>query len=111
MIFVDADGFFSGMFKNNFQETLLVPEHAVTRGNHKAIINEGFHWYLHQDKKINSEDKGSLHRWLQGIFFALYAWNAGPVDGTYISQSVVDIGRKLPLPFDLSLESSRGVTS
>ena len=35
MIVVDADGLFSGIFKKTFQETLLIPLHAVTRGNHK----------------------------------------------------------------------------
>ena len=39
MIVVDSDGFFDGIFKNNFQETLLVPVHSDARGNHKAIIN------------------------------------------------------------------------
>ena len=28
IILVDADGIYSGMFKNNFQETLLIPVHA-----------------------------------------------------------------------------------
>ena len=43
MIIVDADGLFDGMFKKNFQETLPIPVHEVARGNHKAVINEGFH--------------------------------------------------------------------
>ena len=84
IIVVDADGIFAGMFKKTFQETLLIPVHAVAWGNHKAIINEGFHRYLKKLQKINSMDKGSLQQWLQGLLFALYAWNAGPVDGTEI---------------------------
>ena len=39
MIVVDVDGTFSGMFKNNFHETLLIPAHAVARVNDKSIIN------------------------------------------------------------------------
>ena len=39
IIVVDADGLFPGMFKDTFQDTLLIPSYAVTRGNHKAIIN------------------------------------------------------------------------
>ena len=42
MIVVDADGLFSGSFKKTFQETSLIPLHAVARDNHKEIINEGF---------------------------------------------------------------------
>ena len=39
MILVDADGNFTGMFKINFQDTLLIQVHAVSRGKHKAIRN------------------------------------------------------------------------
>ena len=85
MIVVDLDGLLAVMFKNIFQDTLLIPVHAVTRRNHKAIINEGFHMYLNKVHKINSVDKGSLHQWLPGVLFALYAFNAGPVDVTGVA--------------------------
>ena len=101
MIVVDADGIFDGMFKKNFQETLLIPVNAVARNNRKAIINEEFHRYLNKVNKINSADKVRLHQWLQGVLFALYDWNAGPVDGTDIYRSVLDIGRELPFTIDL----------
>ena len=52
-IVVDADGLFPGMFKNNFQETLLIPAHSFASGNHKAIKNEGFHRYFNKVQKIN----------------------------------------------------------
>ena len=48
------------MFKNNFQEALLILVHAVARGNHKEIRNEGFHRYFNKVHKINSVDKVSL---------------------------------------------------
>ena len=34
------------MFNKTFQETLKIPVNTVTRGNHKVVINEGFHGYL-----------------------------------------------------------------
>ena len=46
MIVVDADRLFSGMYKKTSQETLLIPDNEVARGNHKTVINEGFHRYL-----------------------------------------------------------------
>ena len=70
------------MLKNNFQETLLILVHAVIRVNHKEIINEAFLLHLNKVQKINSLYKGRLHRWFQGVFFELYAWNAGPVSVT-----------------------------
>ena len=86
MIVVDADGIFSVMFKKTFQETVLIPVHAVSTGNHKSIRNEGFHRYLNKLQKINSVDKVSLHQWLQGVLFAIYDWNTVPVDETDIAQ-------------------------
>ena len=79
---MDADVFFAGMSEKTFQETLIIPVHAVARVNHKVIINEGFHRYLNKFQKINSTDKGSLHQFLPGLLFALYDWNSGPVDRT-----------------------------
>ena len=38
-----ADGPVAVIFKETFQETLLIPIHAVERGNQKVVINEGFH--------------------------------------------------------------------
>ena len=58
---------FSGMFRKNLQDTLLVPVHSVACGG-GAIINEVFNRYLNKLNKINSEDKVSLHQWLQGVF-------------------------------------------
>ena len=69
----------------NPQETLILLVHAVSRGKQKSIINEGFNWYFNKVQKINSEDKGSIYQYLQVVFFALYAWNGGPVDGTDIA--------------------------
>ena len=59
---VDADGLFSGIFRKTFQETLLIPLHAVSRGKHNAIRNEGFHRYLKRLQKINPAYKGGLHQ-------------------------------------------------
>ena len=84
MVVLDADGLFAVMFKNTFQDILLVPGHSVARGNHKAVINEGFHRYLNKVHKIHLPEKSSVHQWLQGVFFIMYSWNSVPVDGTGI---------------------------
>ena len=53
MIFLYGDGIFAGMLKKTFQETLVVPLHTFSRGNHKEIRNEGFCMYLNKVQKIN----------------------------------------------------------
>ena len=59
----------------------------------------------------NETTRADFNNGCKGVFFALYAWNAGPVDGTEISVSIVDIGRYFPFTIDLSPERSREVTS
>ena len=95
MIVVDAYGILMECL------TLMIPVQAFTRGNHKKIRNEWFNIYLNKVKKINSSDKGSLDRWLQGSFFALYAWNSVPVYRTEIDLSIVDIDGELPIKIHL----------
>ena len=78
MIVVDADELFPGMSRITFQETLLIPVHAVEMLNHKEIINEGFDRYLNKVQKINSADNGSLQQWLQGVFFCTVCLECRP---------------------------------
>ena len=66
---------------------------------------------MNKVQKIKSVDKGSLNQCFQGVFFALYAWNAGPVDRTEIDLSVVAIGREFPFPIKLSPARLRKGTS
>ena len=80
LIVVDADGLFQATFKQLFA-ALMIPVIAVSKENHKAVWNECFHCFLNKVECINSADSGNLHQWLQGVFFALYAWNAKPMDG------------------------------
>ena len=68
---MNIDEFSAGGFKKNFQDTLLILVHVVARGNHKAIRNEGFRRYLNKVQKINSDDNGILHQFLQGLSFSL----------------------------------------
>ena len=111
IIFLDADERFAWISKKHVQETLLIPVHAVARGNHKTIINEGFHQHSKKVKKINSAEKVSLHQWLLLVFFSLCDWNPGPVDETDIDRSVVDMRREFPFQIDLSPSTLRVRTS
>jgi hypothetical protein len=43
---------------------------------------------------------GLFFQWTQGVTFALYEWNAGPIDGTKIPRLVGVIGRDFPFPLD-----------
>ena len=72
------------MLKNNFQDTLLILAHAVTRVDNKAIINKEFHHYLNKVQKINSSVNGSFQQWLQGVVFKLCECNSVPVDLTNV---------------------------
>ena len=109
LIIVDADGLFQSVFVELFR-LLHIPVEAVSRENHKAVRNERFHRYLNKVETINTADKESFHQWLQGVLFALYAWNAGPIDGTDVPRSYAAIGREFPFPIDLSPDTPTDVT-
>jgi hypothetical protein len=49
---------------------------------------------------INTADTGSFFQWKQGVTFALYGWNAGPIDGTNIPRSIGAIRREFPFLLD-----------
>lgn len=80
----------------------------MSRENHKAIRNERFHRYLNKVQRINTADTGSLFRWKQGVIFSVYAWNASPMNGTDICQSLVAIARDFPFPIDIESTVMRG---
>ena len=101
LIMVDAGPEFKDVFLQVFR-ALQVPVLPVSPENHKAIRNERFHRYLNKVQKINSADTGTLEQWKQGVLFAIYSWNAGPIDGTDIPRSVAAIGREFPFPIDLA---------
>jgi hypothetical protein len=95
LIVVDADSKFCGMFKVLF-ENLGIPVEAVSKGNHKAVRNERFHRYLNKVETINTADTDSYVQWKQGVVFAVYGWNAGPIDSTNIPRSVGAMGTEFP---------------
>jgi hypothetical protein len=101
LVVVDAAGNLAGMFKDMCR-TLLITVDAVSRENHKAVRNERFHRYLKKVQGINTATTMSMHQWKQGTLFALYAWNAGPIDGTDITRSYAALGRSFPFPIDLA---------
>jgi hypothetical protein len=74
---------------------------VVSCKNHKAVRNERFHRYLNRVQQINTAETGSFFQWKQGVTFALYGWNVGPMDGTDIPRSVGAIGQTFPFPLDM----------
>ena len=58
--------------------------HAVSKGNHKAVMVERFHRYLNKIQKLHAADCETIDDWLIGMVFAVYGWNAAPIDGTNI---------------------------
>jgi hypothetical protein len=81
----------------------MVEFHAVSRGNHKAVLSERFHRYLNKVQKIHAVDCETIDDWLLGIGFALYGWNASPVDGTDIPRCFAAMGRDFPFPLEVRL--------
>ena len=102
LIIIDAGSEFAGMMID-VCAVLMVEFHAVSRGNHKAVLSERFHRYLNKVQKIHAADCETIDDWLLGIGFALYGWNASPVDGTDIPRCFAALGREFPFPLETRL--------
>ena len=100
LVIVDDDSKFKGFFIAMLTNIGMAID-PVSPQNHKAVRNERFHRYLNKVETINTADKSSFTQWLQGVMFAMYAWNASPVDGTNIPRSVAAIGKEIPFPIDI----------
>ena len=97
---LDDDNNFKGQFIK-LCESIGIACHAVSPGNHRAVLNERFHRYLNKVQKSHAADCQSLTKWIMGALFALCAWNASPIDGTNIIRSFAAKGREFPFPIDL----------
>ena len=76
--------------------------HIVSPENHRAILCERFHKHLNKVQRLHAADCSSITEWAMGTLFALYAWNASPIDGTNIIRSFAAKGRDFPFPIDLA---------
>jgi hypothetical protein len=95
---------FCGIFTKTF-DNLGIHVEVVSRENHKAVRNGRFHRYLNRVQQINTADTGSFFQWKQGVTFALYGWNAGPIDGTIIPRPFGAIDERRQQNLDLKNDS------
>ena len=100
LVVIDDGSTFKG-FLLRLLGILGIAHYCVTKENHRAIICERFHRYLNKVEKIHAAECQSYEEWLMGALFAVYAWNASPVDGTDICRSMAAIGRDFPFPIDV----------
>jgi RNase H-like domain found in reverse transcriptase/Integrase zinc binding domain/Reverse transcriptase (RNA-dependent DNA polymerase) len=75
--------------------------HVIAPDQHNGILCERFHRYLNKVQKINTADTQSFTQWVQGTLFAVYAWNASPIDGTNIMRSFAAKARVFPFPIEV----------
>ena len=99
LVIIDSGSEFAGALQT-LCGGIGIPNYTVSRGNHKAIICERFHRYLNKIQKIHAINCETFQDFMFGTIFAVYAWNAAPVDGTNIVRSYAAIGREFPFPID-----------
>ena len=100
---IDAGNEFAGTLQT-MCTGIGLPFYTVSRGNHKAILCERFNRYLNKVQRIHAADCETYQDFAIGTIFAVYAWNAAPVDGTNIIRSYAAIGREFPFPIDIERE-------
>lgn len=100
---IDAGNEFAGAL-HAMCNSMGLPFYTVSRGNHKAILCERFHRYLNKVQRIHAANCETHQEFILGTIFAVYAWNAAPVDGTNIVRSFAAMGREFPFPVDFEKE-------
>ena len=83
----------------------LIPVHVVSKGNHRAVRVERFFRYMNKTERITCANVQSYAAWLAAFFFAIYGWNASPIDRTDIFRCFVAKGRMFPFPIDVALDT------
>ena len=99
---VDEGSPFKGILTAMCQ-LLSIPCVAAAPQNHRTVQIERFFGYLNRVERITAANTQSFTAWLQGVLFAIYGWNATPVDGTNLVRSFVAKGRIFPFPINLAL--------
>jgi hypothetical protein len=68
---------------------------------------ERFHRYLNKVQRIQGLDTADFSIWMMNVYFAMYAWNASPIDGTDIVRSFAAKARTFNFPLDVQEEPIR----
>ena len=100
MILIDADSLFRQDLINMLSD-MGIAHHIVSAEQHEGILCERFHRYLNKVQRIHGLDTMDFTQWMMNVFFAAYAWNSSPVDGTNIIRSFVAKARTFNFPLDV----------
>jgi hypothetical protein len=100
LILVDEGSEFKGELVT-FCETLGIHYHVVSPEAHNGILCERFHKYLNKVLRLMGADLETHERWVMNILFAVYAWNASPIDGTDIIRSFAAKARTFRFPLEV----------
>jgi hypothetical protein len=58
-------------------------------------------------QRIQGLDTADFLIWMMNVYFAMYAWNASPIDGTDIVRSFAAKARTFNFPLDVQEEPVR----
>jgi hypothetical protein len=105
LILVDEGSEFKGEL-TSFCATLGIHYHVVSPEAHNGILCERFHKYLNKVLRLMGADLETHERWVMNILFAVYAWNASPIDGTDIIRSFAAKARTFRFPLEVQEEEN-----
>ena len=100
LILLDDDSLFKGDLMRLLDEMGL-PYHVVSAEQHEGILCERFHRYLNKVQRLIGLDTQDHSHWLMNAFFAAYAWNSSPIDGTDVVRSFAAKARVFHFPLDV----------
>jgi hypothetical protein len=100
-IVLDKDSKFFSVCREAI-DLLKINCHVLSSAKPNPMIVERVNQYLTKGLKIMCNKRDSVRVALEAILLLLYAWNSCPVPGTYISCSLIVVGREFAFPINFS---------
>ena len=82
---------------------------SLSRGNHKSLSIERYHWFLKKTQTVVVNDHGIHMSFIENSKTSQYAWNSAPIDNMDILRCVAAVGRHFQFPMDVDLKDAPSI--
>ena len=90
---------------------LKINYYCLSRGSHRGISVDRYHWFLNRSQKNSGNDRGTLTIIYQNAKQSQYAWNSAPINATDIPRSLAAIGREFRFPLDVEISPTSQINA
>ena len=84
-------------------KALKITYWCIARGNYKGNSVKKIHQFLNETQTITGGHRGTHAGFIQDAKTSQHAWNSAPIDDTYISWILAEIGREFIFTLDVDI--------